>query len=99
MNFSGPQRAVWGRLRIRNFGGDNPLVDSYGIPGGFDVDPGWRYASDPLGRLADYEAGRLGPEATTDLFQSLVDTDLVWGLRSEHILTAIALLDVGLVHL
>lgn len=49
--------------------------------------------------LIDYENGELDEEQTVELFQKLVDADLVWQLQGHYGRTAAALIDAGKVTL
>jgi hypothetical protein len=76
----------------------SPMNDSW-VFSGFDIEPDWRFASDPLAALIQYEAGELNNEEVVSLFQCLVDSDLVWQLQRVHQRTAVQLIDAGLVHI
>ena len=52
---------------------------------------------DYITAIIDYEDGNLAEDATLELFQYLVNTDLAWRLQGHYGHTAQALLDAGLI--
>tara|TARA_R110002153_G_scaffold1580_20_gene8189 strand:+ start:1619 stop:1810 length:192 start_codon:yes stop_codon:yes gene_type:complete len=50
-----------------------------------------------INQIVSYENGTLDNEATIALFQSLVDTGLVWELQGSYQRTAVDLIEQGLV--
>jgi hypothetical protein len=53
---------------------------------------------DLVGRISDYESGKLSEDEVIELFQHLVDTGLAWTLQGSYGRTAVTFLEAGLIH-
>lgn len=53
---------------------------------------------DLVAQIMAYEQGDLDQEATTLLFQNLVDSGLAWSLQGSYGRTAMRMIDAGVIH-